>query len=308
MTMRRFRVAEASMRPTLVPGDEVVATDSDRPSVGDLVVFPHTSRTDFWMVKRVGSPPKPIGEDLLWVVSDSPEPATVDSRVLGPIDASTAMRVVDRLDAGTFVEACDLLASEDAALALVLERHGTPGFWHRQPGFKTLVWLILEQQVSLESGAAMYRRLDEAASGVTPRGVLALGVDGMRSVGVTRQKSAYLEGLARATETGDLDIDGLGEEPWRIARERLLTLKGIGPWTADAYLLSALRVPDMFPVGDRALQVGAAEVLELGSIPDEEELEILGAPWRPVRAVAARIIWHAYLTERGRVEPPDPTS
>jgi len=85
-----------------------------------------------------------------------------------------------------------------------------------------------------------------------------------------------------------------------------VAIKGIGPWTADAYLLSALRLPDVFPVGDRALQVGVMEALGLGAIPSPEELEILSAPWRPVRAVAARLIWHRYLASRGRVEPPDP--
>jgi DNA-3-methyladenine glycosylase II len=83
-------------------------------------------------------------------------------------------------------------------------------------------------------------------------------------------------------------------------------VKGIGPWTADAYLLSALGFPDVFPVGDRALQVGTGEVLGMSSVPDEEELEIVSAPWRPIRAAAARVIWHAYLKRRGRVEPLDP--
>lgn len=307
MTMRRFRVTEDSMRPTLVPGDEVVATDSDRPGLGDLTVFPHPGRDDFWMIKRVAEAPEPIGDHQTWTVSDNAVQGTVDSRALGPIDVSTALRVVDRLDSHTFVEACALLSSEDEALAQVIDRHGIPEFWHRRPGFKNLVWLILEQQVSLESGAAMYKRLTGATGEVTAEEIEKLGVDGMRDLGVTRQKAGYLHALAGLTVTGDFDVDGLERDPWQVAREKLLTLKGIGPWTADAYLLSALRVPDMFPVGDRALQVGTAEVLGMSTVPDEDELVILGEPWRPVRAVAARIIWHAYLTERGRMEPPDPT-
>jgi DNA-3-methyladenine glycosylase II len=308
MTMMRFRVAEGSMRPTLEPGDEVVASDLTTPSVGDLAVFPHPDRPDFWLIKRVAEPPTPIDDDQLWVVSDSPGSETVDSRALGPIAAVTAMRVIDRLDERSFAEACDLLAAEDESLAAALSAHGIPEFWHREPGFGSLVWLILEQQVSLESGAAMYRRLVAAAGEVSPERLLSVGVAGMRAIGVTRQKASYLEGLSQAVIAGYLDIDGLEHEPWPKARSELLALKGVGPWTADAYLLSALRVPDVFPVGDRALQVGSAEVLGMTAIPDEEELEIIGEPWRPVRAVAARIIWHAYLSERGRVEPVDPSS
>ena len=153
----------------------------------------------------------------------------------------------------------------------------------------------------------MYRRLAAAAGEVSPQAVSSLGVGRMRDIGVTRQKASYLEGIALAIVAGEFDLERLDTEPWQVARERLLSLNGVGPWTADAYLLSALRFPDMFPVGDRALQVGTAEVLRLSAIPNEEELAILGEPWRPVRAVAARIIWHAYLSERDRIEPPDPT-
>ncbi len=85
-------------------------------------------------------------------------------------------------------------------------------------------------------------------------------------------------------------------------------MRGIGSWTADAYLLSALLLPDAFPVGDRALQVGVAEALGLQQIPGPEELEIVSAPWRPVRAVAARLVWHLYLSRRGRSEPALPVT
>jgi DNA-3-methyladenine glycosylase II len=103
--------------------------------------------------------------------------------------------------------------------------------------------------------------------------------------------------------TGDLDLEALEREPEDRAREILLSCRGIGPWTADVYLLSALRHLDVFPVGDRALQVGTGEVLGLAEPPSPDDLEFLSQPWRPVRAVAARLIWHAYLARRGRSEP-----
>ncbi|MFV1960447.1 MAG: S26 family signal peptidase [Acidimicrobiia bacterium] len=305
--MKRFRVAEDSMRPTLQPGDEIVATDTRSPSVGDLVVFPHPGRDDFWMVKRVADPPEPIGQEHLWVMSDNSNATRADSRTLGPIPIRSALAVVHRLDATTFNEGTDLLCNEDNALAEAIERFGRPEFWHRQPGFRCLVLLILEQQVSLESGAAMYRRLSETAEGVTASSIVRFGADRMRSIGVTRQKADYLYWLAHLVADGTLDIESLGSLSTDDARSRLMSIKGIGPWTADAYLLSVLLHPDAYPVGDRALQVGVGEVLGMTHTPDKGELELASEPWRPVRAVAARIVWHAYLKKRGRAEPTDPT-
>lgn len=307
MSMKRFRVAEDSMRPTLQPGDEIVATDIRSPSVGDLVVFPHPGRDDFWMVKRVADPPEPIGQEHLWAKSDNADATRADSRTLGPIPIRSALAVVRRLDATTFNEGTDLLCNEDNALAEAIERFGRPEFWHRQPGFRCLVLLILEQQVSLESGAAMYRRLNETAEGVSASSIIRIGADKMRSIGVTRQKADYLYSLAHLVADGTLDIESLASLSADDARSRLMSIKGIGPWTADAYLLSVLLHPDAYPVGDRALQVGVGEVLGMTHTPDEVELELVSEPWRPIRAVAARIVWHSYLTRRGRAEPPDPT-
>jgi DNA-3-methyladenine glycosylase II len=113
--------------------------------------------------------------------------------------------------------------------------------------------------------------------------------------------------LASSIVSGDLDLDGLEGASPEGARSSLLEVRGIGPWTADVYLLSAPRLPDVFPLGDRALQVGMTEVLGMTRVLFPDDMEYLSRPWRPVRAVAARIIWHAYLSNRGRVEPPDPT-
>jgi DNA-3-methyladenine glycosylase II len=143
---------------------------------------------------------------------------------------------------------------------------------------------------------------------ITPEATVAALPAELRGIGVTRQKTEYLLALARSILSGTLDLDGLGGQTFDEARRALLSVRGIGPWTADAYLLSALRFPDVFPVGDRALQVGTAEVLGLSAVPGPDELELLALPWRPIRAAAARIIWHSYLRRRGRVEPPDPTA
>jgi DNA-3-methyladenine glycosylase II len=300
MSMKRFRVAGHSMVPTLRPGQEVVAVDTRRPTVGNLVVFEHPERPGFWLIKR-------LVDDSGWVLSDDPDHGDSDSRTLGAIAIGDMWDVVAALDADTFVSACHLLMDEDDRLAELAGRWGLPDFWQRQPGFKTLVWLILEQQVSLESGAAMFRRLADLVGDIAPHSVFDAGEDALRSIGVTRQKTSYLLDLAGQITTGQLDLAELESQPTHVARDTLISIRGIGPWTADAYLLSALRRPDMWPVGDRALQVGTAEALGMRGVPDEEELEILAEPWRPVRAAAARLIWHAYLSERGRIEPTDPT-
>jgi DNA-3-methyladenine glycosylase II len=298
--MKRFRVAGHSMTPTLQPGQEVVAVSTRTARPGNLVVFEHPARPGFWLIKR-------LSDNSGWISSDNEELGDTDSRTLGRLPLERLHPVVDRLDDDTFRLAADLLASEDEHLARIIDRWGLPRFWNRRPGFQTLALLILEQQVSLESGAAMYRRLADLLGEVGPQALIAAGPDRLRSIGVTRQKTEYLIELSQMVVTGDLDLESLETAGTETARAALLSIRGVGPWTADAYLLSASRRPDMWPVGDRALQVGAGEALGMAAIPDEEELQILAEPWRPIRAVAARLIWHAYLSSRGRVEPPDPT-
>jgi DNA-3-methyladenine glycosylase II len=313
--MQRFRVSEDSMRPALAPGDEFVATSARPAEVGQIVALPHPDRTDFWLVKRLAAGPGErvdghgiLGPSEAWVLSDNPADGVADSRRFGPVPFETLHPAVTRLDESTFAEAVDLLADEEEAFAAVVSAHGPPPFWTRPARFPTLVWLILEQQVSLESGAEMYRRLHGLVGQITPEAMASSGEEGLRGIGVTRQKAGYLLDLASLLIEGELDLEELSRDAPEKARTKLLGLRGIGPWTADVYLLSALRFPDVFPLGDRALQVGAGEVLGMAGVPDPAQLELLSTPWRPIRAVAARIIWHSYLANRGRIEPPDPTS
>lgn len=303
------------MTPTLRPGDEFVATSARTAVAGEVVALPHPGRADFWLVKRMTGGPGDrvdghgvLGDGLAWVNSDNRDASAHDSRSFGPVPLVTLLPRVEHLDHTTFAEAIALLADEEPAFARVVEEHGAPRFWHRPAGFPTLVWLIMEQQVSLESGAAMYRRLHGLLGTITPERMSSVTENGLREIGVTRQKAVYLHALSRSVLSGDLDLDSLGHIPFEKARDALLSVTGIGPWTAEAYLLSALGFPDVFPLGDRALQVGTAEVLGMTTIPEGGELEMLAEPWRPIRAVAARLIWHSYLKRRGRAEPLDPTA
>ncbi len=196
----------------------------------------------------------------------------------------------------TYARHITALCTADPDLAAVVDRFGHPPFWTREPGFVTLVHIILEQQVSLASAQAALDRLKIEADPLTPESLLSLDDETLRRVGFSRQKMRYARLLAHAVLSGELDLDGMGALPDAEAHSALTALKGIGPWTADVYLLMALRRADMWPIGDRALVVAMREVKGLDHDPSQVEMAEIGAAWRPVRAVAARILWHHYLS------------
>lgn len=187
-------------------------------------------------------------------------------------------------------------------LAAELDDHGVPERWWRPPGFPSLVLLILEQQVSLASAAAAYGRVRDRAGAMTPTALLATTPEQLREDGVSRQKDRYLRALATAVDTGELDLDALADLPDDEVAAALTALPGIGRWTAEAYLLACLDRPDVWPIGDRALQVAVGERLGLAEVPVGEVLEELGEQWRPHRSTAARLLWNGYLVRRGRRE------
>ncbi|WP_045233432.1 DNA-3-methyladenine glycosylase family protein [Deinococcus pimensis] len=195
------------------------------------------------------------------------------------------------------------LTARDVVLSGLLERLGPPPAWWRPPGFETLTHVVLEQQVSLSSARAALERLRAAAGEVTPEAVLALGEDGVRAAGVTRQKASYVLGVARAVMSGELPLDRLGDLPDEEARAALTGLRGVGAWTADVYLLIALGRPDVFPVGDLGLVLAVRDAYGLPGKPSAAELLERGEGWRPWRGVATRLLWHLYLTQRGRSMP-----
>ena len=196
----------------------------------------------------------------------------------------------------TLHTAVRLLAERDAHLAGVYAATGAPPLWARPPGFASLIYIILEQQVSLASARAAFTRLSAAISPVTPQGFLALDDIQLKRIGFSRQKTAYGRILARALLSGELDLDGLSDLPEEAVREKLMKIKGIGRWTSDIYLMEALLRPDIWPTGDLALAVAIQHVKELAVLPQPSEIEALGEAYRPWRAVAARMFWHYYLS------------
>jgi DNA-3-methyladenine glycosylase II len=201
------------------------------------------------------------------------------------------------LDETTFAAAAAELCAADPDLAGIVEAHGLPEFWAREPGFPTLVLLILEQQVSLASARAAYDRLETRLGGMTPLGIAGSSDEELRADGFSRQKNRYVRALSAALLDGSLDLDAVALLDDHGVRSALVALPGIGPWTAEVYLLSALRRPDTWPVGDIALQEAARRARGLEARPSPDELEAIGEAWRPNRATAARILWHLYLSD-----------
>lgn len=195
-------------------------------------------------------------------------------------------------------------APPDAALAELLQRDPDLASWHRRygpppsfrrpPGFATLARIVLEQQVSLASASKLAARLAEAGAD-RPAGVLALGEAGLRALGTTRPKARYLHALAEREARGELRLDALAALPDAEVRSRLTALVGVGPWTAEVYLMTALGRPDAFPAGDLALQRAAAALRGRGGRLDAAALRAEAERWRPQRAAAARLLWHGYL-------------
>jgi len=196
----------------------------------------------------------------------------------------------DALDAGM-----DRLVARDTDLADIVARHGPPPLWAREPGFATLVNIILEQQVSLRSAEAAVGRLVAAAGEVSAAAIVAAGPERLLPAGLTRQKTRYLLGLSQDVLDGRLDLDALALADDQTARQQLLGFAGIGPWTADIYLLMALGRPDIWPVGDLALATAMRRAKRLANVPRFDEQLAMAEMWRPLRAVAARILWHSYL-------------
>ena len=188
------------------------------------------------------------------------------------------------------------LAERDPHLAAIHQIHGPPPMWARRPGFPTLLRIILEQQVSLISARAMFERLKSNIEPFTALGFMEAGEASLRSLGVTRQKSHYLVQVAQAFTNGELNQLGrLNDED---AFQALVRIKGIGPWTANIYLLMVLRRPDIWPDGDVALASAVGSLHKMNPRPSFPELAKIAEAWRPYRSVAARMLWQYYLAER----------
>lgn len=195
----------------------------------------------------------------------------------------------------SLLEGISYLSNIDSDLSKVINELGNPPLWSREPGFPTMIHIILEQQVSLASAKAAFTKLEQAAGQLTPKRFLEFTDVELREFGFSRQKTKYGRALSRSIINEELDFGELHRLDDTTVRNKLMKIKGIGPWTADIYLLMALLRPDVFPSGDLALAKAVKQIQDLTEIPGPQKLSEIAERWKPWRAVAARILWHYYL-------------
>ncbi|MBP6430185.1 MAG: DNA-3-methyladenine glycosylase 2 family protein [Ferruginibacter sp.] len=205
---------------------------------------------------------------------------------------------ISTFNKSNFLKICKDLCKIDADLAAIINQYGFPPMWSRPATFQTLVLTILEQQVSLASAYAAFKKLKEKVGYVTPQKILALTDEEMRACYFTRQKMGYARGLAMAIQKKQLVLSRLTNKADDEIRAELEKLKGIGDWTVDVYLMHALQRSDLFPLGDIALVNSMRENKNLGKDYPKEKMLALAEPWKPYRSVATMILWHAYIKKR----------
>ncbi|TGD57382.1 DNA-3-methyladenine glycosylase family protein [Flavobacterium humi] len=194
-------------------------------------------------------------------------------------------------------EAIQYLSAKDLIFRQIIETYGLPVIPSRPQGFETLVLLILEQQVSVDSAKATFLRMREGVSAIEPPVLIGLTEEEFRAFGVSRQKAKYIKCLSEAILEGALDLESLSVKPSEQVREELIKIKGIGNWTIDVYLMFCLKSPDVIPLGDIAIVNTMKELL---SIQDKQEMEVYARNWAPHRTLASFLLWHYYLQKRGR--------
>jgi DNA-3-methyladenine glycosylase II len=186
------------------------------------------------------------------------------------------------------------LAGRDADIAAALREVGYPAPRNRAPGFQTLINIILGQQVSTQSAAAIRARLEAAVDPLTPEGFLAAGDDVLRGAGLSGRKVEYGRSLAEAILDGTLETGRLAELDDAQVMQAITGIRGLGPWTAEIYMLFALGRADVWPAGDLAIQVAVQKLKRMRKRPDRKHLETVARRWRPYRGVAALFLWHYY--------------
>ncbi|MEO8073287.1 MAG: DNA-3-methyladenine glycosylase 2 family protein [Acidobacteriota bacterium] len=196
------------------------------------------------------------------------------------------------------IAGCEELAERDKDLAYIFHTYGKPPLWARQPNFSTLIHIILEQQVSLASALSAFNKLQTKLGEITPEGVLSLTDEEMKSVYFSRQKTVYARELAKAVSSGSLNLAALEKLSDADVKIELKKIKGVGDWTSDIYLLMAMLRPDIMPKGDLALHIARQKLKNLDRRPNSDEFLQIAERWKPLRSVAARLLWHFYLSAK----------
>ena len=207
---------------------------------------------------------------------------------------------IKTLNKRSLAAASQQLANQHREFAIVFDAYGTPPLWDRPLGFGTLLNIILEQQVSLASAKACFDKLTAHVGEVTPAALLTRNDAELRSIGFSRQKSAYARHLSQAIIDRHIDLDAIHLMDDADAKAALIKLKGVGEWTSDIYLLMAMLRPDVMPKGDIALHAAYQKLTGGSQRPGSDEFVAMAEKWKPFRSVAARLLWHYYLSEKVR--------
>ena len=205
----------------------------------------------------------------------------------------------EKFDEFNFMLLCNKLAKKDRELRNIIKQYGYPPMWTRPASFQTLILFILEQQVSLASAYAAFKKLKERIGYVTPSKILSLTDEELRSCYFSRQKIVYARELAKAVQSKQLRLTRLSNAHEDEIRIELKKVKGIGDWTVDVYLMHSLQRTDLFPLGDIALVNSLKETKQLHPHTTKEKMLKISEPWRPYRTIASMILWHSYIQKRG---------
>ncbi len=204
--------------------------------------------------------------------------------------------MIYRFTQSNYHSTCDELSKNDTDLATIIKTHGYPPLWSRPNTFETLVHIILEQQVSLASALSALNKLKEKVQELTPARVLLLTDKEFRACYCSRQKTGYIKYLAEALINGQINLAELEHLPDDEIRAKLITLKGIGHWTIDVYLMFVLQRADIFPIGDLAAVNALKRIKGLPALTAKEEVLAIAEKWQPYRTVATMMLWHFYLS------------
>ena len=202
-------------------------------------------------------------------------------------------------DSINFKKIYNKLCRIDKDLHAIIRQYGHPPMWTRPASFQSLILFILEQQVSLASAYAAFKKLKEKIGYVTPAKILSLTDEELRSCYFSRQKIIYARELAKAVQSKQLRLKKFSNAHEDVIRVELKKIKGIGDWTVDVYLMHSLQRTDLFPLGDIALVNSLKEIKQLHPHITREDMLSIAEPWKPYRTIAAMILWHAYIQKRG---------
>lgn len=191
----------------------------------------------------------------------------------------------------------DQLIKKDELFEMINEKYGVPPDWSRPPGFVSLARIILEQQVSLASADAHFNKLNNYLKDFTPENILSLSDEEMRDCQISRQKTKYLRALSTAFLDGEIALEEMPDLNETEVRNQLTSIKGIGNWTADIYLMFCLQAKDIFPIGDIAIVNTMKELTEADS---KVEMIKCSENWKPFRSLASYFLWYYYLRKRNR--------